>query len=144
MPLSPFFLNGSPSEQRLVQDLVNEHLQLFGQDILYLPRKIVNQDTVIREIQSSKFDDSFRIEAYLVTTDGFGTPSDVLTKFGVQEKDEVTLVVSKERYDDFITPFINLFPEGERINAQSPHEGCLLYTSPSPRDRSLSRMPSSA
>ena len=127
MPLSPFFLNGSPSEQRLVQDLVNEHLQLFGQDILYLPRKIVNQDTVIREIQSSKFDDSFRIEAYLVTTDGFGTPSDVLTKFGVQEKDEVTLVVSKERYDDFITPFINLFPEGERINAQSPHEGDLIY-----------------
>ena len=127
MPLSPFFLNGSPSEQRLVQDLVNEHLQLFGQDILYLPRKIVNRDTVIREIQSSKFDDSFRIEAYLVTTDGFGTPSDVLTKFGVQEKDEVTLVVSKERYDDFITPFINLFPEGERINAQSPHEGDLIY-----------------
>ena len=134
MPLSPFFLNGSPSEQRLVQDLVNEHLQLFGQDILYLPRKIVNRDTVIREIQSSKFDDSFRIEAYLVTTDGFGTPSDVLTKFGVQEKDEVTLVVSKERYDDFITPFINLFPEDERINAQSPHEGDLIYL---PLDLSL-------
>ena len=127
MPLSPFFLNGSPSEQRLVQDLVNEHLQLFGQDILYLPRKIVNQDTVIREIQSSKFDDSFRIEAYLVNTDGFGTPSDVLTKFGVKEQDELTLVVSKERYDDFITPFINLFPEGERVNAKSPHEGDLIY-----------------
>ena len=67
MPLSPFFLHGSPSEQRLVQDLVNEHLQLFGQDILYLPRKIVNRDTVIREIQSSKFDDSFRIEAVSYT-----------------------------------------------------------------------------
>ena len=25
-----------------------------------------------------------------------------------------------------------------------PHEGCLLYTSPSPRDRTRSRMPSSA
>ena len=127
MPLSPFFLNGSPSEQRLVQDLVNEHLKLFGQDVLYLPRKIVNQDTVIREIQSSKFDDSFRIEAYLVNTDGFGTPSDVLTKFGVREQDELTLVVSKERYDDFITPFINLFPESERVNAKSPHEGDLIY-----------------
>ncbi len=127
MPLSPFFLNGSPSEQRLVQDLVNEHLQLFGQDILYLPRKIVNKDTVIREIEASKFDDSFRLEAYLVNVDGFGTPSDVLTKFGVRDQDELTLVVSKERYDDFITPFINLFPEGERINAKSPHEGDLIY-----------------
>ena len=127
MPLSPIFLNGSPSEQRLVQDLVNEHLQLFGQDILYLPRKIVNQNTVIREITASKFDDSFRLEAYLVNVDGFGSPSDVLTKFGVRDQDELTLVVSKERYDDFITPFINLFPEGERVNAKSPHEGDLIY-----------------
>ena len=127
MPLSPFFLNGSPSEQRLVQDLVNEHLQLFGQDILYLPRKIINQNTVIREITASKFDDSFRLEAYLVNVDGFGTPSDVLTKFGVREQDEITLVVSKERYDDFITPFINKFPEESRASAVSPQEGDLIY-----------------
>ena len=127
MPLSPFFLNGSPSEQRLVQDLVNEHLQLFGQDILYLPRKIVDRNTVIREITASKFDDSFRLEAYLVNTDGFGTPSDVLTKFGVRDQDEVTLVVSKERYDDFIAPFMKLFPESERLNASTPNEGDLIY-----------------
>ena len=127
MPLSPFFLNGSPSEQRLVQDLVNEHLQLFGQDVLYLPRKIVNRNTVIREITASKFDDSFRLEAYLVNVDGFGTPSDVLTKFGVRDQDEVTLVVSKERYDDFIAPFMKLFPESERLNAQTPNEGDLIY-----------------
>ena len=127
MPLSRFFLNGSPSEQRLVQDLVNEHLQLFGQDVLYLPRKIINQNTVIREITASKFDDSFRLEAYLVNVDGFGTPSDVLTKFGVRDQDEVTLVVSKERYDDFIAPFMKLFPESERLNAQTPNEGDLIY-----------------
>ena len=127
MPLSPFFLNGSPSEQRLVQDLVNEHLQLFGQDVLYLPRKIINQNTVIREITASKFDDSFRLEAYLVNVDGFGTPSDVLTKFGVRDQDEITLVVSKERYDDFIAPFMKLFPENERVNAQTPNEGDLIY-----------------
>ena len=127
MPLSPFFLNGSPSEQRLVQDLVNEHLQLFGQDILYLPRKIVNRNTVIREITASKFDDSFRLEAYLANVDGFGTPSDVLTKFGVRAQDEVTLIVSKERYDDFITPFLKLYPAEDRLNAQTPNEGDLIY-----------------
>ena len=49
-----------------------------------------------------------------VNVDGFGTPSDVLTKFGVRDQDEITLVVSKERYDDFITPFIKLVPEGMR------------------------------
>ena len=127
MPLSPFFLNGSPSEQRLVQDLVNEHLKLFGQDVLYLPRKIVDRNTVIREITASKFDDSFRLEAYLVNVDGFGTPSDVLTKFGVRDQDEITLVVSKERYDDFIAPFMKLLPETERLNASTPNEGDLIY-----------------
>ena len=71
MPLTPFFLHGSPSEQRLIQDLVNEHLRNFGQDILYLPRRIVNEQTVIKEITASRFDDSFRIEAYLSNFDGY-------------------------------------------------------------------------
>ena len=53
--------------------------------------------------------------------------SDVLTKFGVRDQDEITLVVSKERYDDFITPFIKQFPEGERANAAHPNEGDLIY-----------------
>ena len=127
MPLSPFFLHGSPSEQRLVQDLVNEHLQMFGQDILYMPRKIVNEQTVIREITASKFDDSFRLEAYLVNYDGFGTPSDVLTKFGVRATDELTLVISKERYDDFISPFLKNWPADEIKVAFTPQEGDLVY-----------------
>ena len=89
---------------------MNEHLKMFGQDVLYMPRRIVNEKTVIKEITASRFDDSFRLEAYLVNFDGFGTPSDVLTKFGVRATDEITLVVSKERYDDFISPFLKLWP----------------------------------
>jgi len=127
MPLSPFFLHGSPSEQRLVQDLVNEHLKMFGQDVLYMPRRIVNEKTVIKEITASRFDDSFRLEAYLVNFDGFGTPSDVLSKFGVRATDEITLVVSKERYDDFISPFLKLWPADEIKVAHTPQEGDLIY-----------------
>jgi len=33
MPLNPFFLQGSASEQRLVQDLVNEQLRMFGIEV---------------------------------------------------------------------------------------------------------------
>ena len=62
-----------------------------------------------------------------VNVDGFGTPSDVLTKFGVRDQDEVTLVVSKERYDDFITPFLKNYPAEERLNAATPNEGDLIY-----------------
>ena len=46
MPLSPYFLQGSSSEQRLVQDLINEQLKIYGQDVVYLPRKIVNKKTM--------------------------------------------------------------------------------------------------
>lgn len=127
MPLNPFFLHGSPSEQRLVQDLVNEHLKMFGQDVLYLPRKIINENTVIKEITSSRFDDEFRLEAYLINYDGFGGNSEILTKFGVRAQDEITLVVSKERYDDFITPFLKLFPAEQIKVTTRPQEGDLIY-----------------
>jgi len=33
MALNPFFLQGSPTEQGLVQDLVNEHLRMFGIEV---------------------------------------------------------------------------------------------------------------
>ena len=72
MALNPFFLQGSSSEQFLVQDIINEQLKIFGIDVYYLPRKIFKTDDIIREIQSSKFDDSFMIEAYLNNYDGYG------------------------------------------------------------------------
>ena len=62
-PLNSYFLQGSPGEQRLIQDLVNEQLKMYGEDVLYLPRKIIGENTVIRENTAAKFDDSFRIEA---------------------------------------------------------------------------------
>ena len=63
MPLSPYFLQGSASEQRLIQDLINEQLKFYGQDIIYLPRKIVNKKTILKEVVASTFDDAYRIEA---------------------------------------------------------------------------------
>ena len=60
MPLNPYFLQGSTSEQRLVQDLINEQLRMYGQDVVYLPRKIINKKSIIKEIVSSSFDDAYR------------------------------------------------------------------------------------
>ena len=48
MPLSPYFLQGSSSEQRLVQDLINEQLKIYGQDVVYLPRIIVKKKTIMK------------------------------------------------------------------------------------------------
>ena len=50
MPLNPFFLQGSASEQRLVQDLINEQLKIYGVEVFYMPRKFVGTDNVIKEL----------------------------------------------------------------------------------------------
>ena len=71
MALNPFFLQGSQSEQRLVQDLINEQLQIYGVEVTYIPRKFVNKSTVIKEVESSAFDDNFLLEAYVNTYEGY-------------------------------------------------------------------------
>lgn len=124
-PLNPYFLQGSASEQRLVQDLINEQLRMYGQDVVYMPRKFIGEKTVIKENIYTKFDDSFRIEAYLSNFDGFGGQGDILTKFGVRSTDEITLIISRERYEDFISPFIS---SSEDIKVSTrPEEGDLIY-----------------
>jgi len=126
MPLNPFFLQGSSSEQRLIQDIINEQLKIYGQDVVYLPRKIINKKSVLKEIVSSKFDDSYRLEAYLLNYDGFEGQGDILSKFGVKTTDSATFVISKERFEDFITPFLNAFDENIELITR-PQEGDLIY-----------------
>jgi hypothetical protein len=133
-PLNSYFLQGSPSEQRLVQDLINEQLKMYGQDVLYMPRKIVGENSIIKEITASRFDDSYRIEAYLMNYQGFGGNGDLLSKFGVRSKDEINLIISKERYDDFISPLLKLWPADQIKVATRPQEGDLIFF---PLDESL-------
>ena len=131
MALNPFFLQGTASEQRLVQDLVNEHLRFHGVEVIYIPRKYVNQKTIIEEVQSSRFDDNFAIEAYVNTYDGYGGAGDILTKFGVSVRDELILTLSKERFEDFIAPFMAGIDDGtetsELPTPTRPREGDLVY-----------------
>ena len=106
MALNPHFLQGSRGEQRLIQSLVNEHLKIYGVEVTFIPRKFVNQSSIIEEVQASKFDDNFLIEAYVENYDGYAGAGDVLTKFGMSLRDEVTLTISKERFEEFIAPFM--------------------------------------
>ena len=124
-PLNPYFLQGASSEQRLVQDLINEQLKMYGQDVVYMPRQLINEKTIIKEVLVSKFDDSFRIEAYISNFSGFGAQGDILSKFGVKTSDELTLIISKERYENFISPFILDDPDIKV--ATRPQEGDLIY-----------------
>ena len=125
MALNPHFLQGSRGEQRLIQSLVNEHLKIYGVEVTFIPRKFVNQSTIIEEVQASKFDDNFLIEAYVENFDGYAGAGDVLTKFGMSLRDEVTLTISKERFEEFIAPFMNADDDIEL--ASRPREGDLVF-----------------
>lgn len=127
MALNPFFLQGSPGEQRLVQELINEQLKIYGVDVTYIPRKFVRKETILEEVSSSKFDDNYTIEAYISSYDGFGGQGDILTKFGMSLRDELILIISRERFEDFITPFLGGLDDDEIELTTRPREGDLIY-----------------
>jgi hypothetical protein len=127
MALNPFFQQGSPSEQRLLQQLINEQLKIYGIEVAYIPRKFVKVETIIREVTSSKFNDAFMIEAYLNTYDGHTGAGDILTKFGMSLKDEMSIIISRERFEDFISPFLESMSDEEITVTTRPREGDLIY-----------------
>ena len=123
--LNPYFLNNSKQEQNLIQSLVNEQLQMYGIEIYYIPRRYVKKNTVIREVIQSEFDNAYPIEAYLDSYEGYGGQGTILSKFGIEEQDDLTLVVSRERYENYVTPLIKDVPNIEL--ATRPKEGDLIY-----------------
>ena len=127
MALNPFFLQGSANEQRLIQELINEQLKIYGVEVTYIPRKFVRKETIIKEVTSSKFDDNFSLEAYVQNYEGYSGSGDILTKFGMSLKDELTLIISKERFEDFISPFLEGMNDDEIVLSTRPREGDIVY-----------------
>ena len=123
--LNPFFLQGSKSEQGLIQDLINEQLRMYGVEVYYLPRKYITEKTIMREVIESSFDQSYPIEAYVENFDGYGDNTTILSKFGIQALNELTIIISKERFEEYITPLIK---DQSNIKLSSrPKEGDIIY-----------------
>jgi hypothetical protein len=123
--LNPFFLNGTKTEQNLIQDLVNEQLRIYGVEVYYLPRQYVTEKTIIKEVIESKFELAYPIEAYVDSYDGYGGQGTILSKFGIQEIDDLTLIISKERFQSYISPIIKNLPDVKL--STRPKEGDLIY-----------------
>ena len=123
--LNPFFLQGSKTEQGLIQDLINEQLRMYGVEVHYLPRQFITEKTVIREVIESEFNNAYPIEAYLETYEGYSENPTILSKFGIQALNEITLTISRERFSNYISPLIKNQPN---IKVSSrPKEGDLIY-----------------
>jgi len=123
--LNPFFIQGTSGEQGLVQDLINEQLKMYGIEVYYMPRQIVTKGKIIKDVLYSKFKAAFPIEAYLSTYEGFDSNSILMSKFGVRITDQMTLVISKERFDMYIGELMKVIPDV--TNTSRPNEGDLIY-----------------
>jgi hypothetical protein len=124
MPTSPYFPTyyaGHSGEQGLVQDLVDEQIKLFGTDIYYIPR-IVLQDSTLDEVRYSKYQEQFQIEMLLQNVMGFGDNAEFISKFGLRITDEIVFRVSTRRWEQEVAEHSPTLTVESR-----PNEGDLLY-----------------
>ena len=116
-----YFSDTVRSEQHLYENIIIESLKMYGQDVYYLPRTIVNENRVFGEDVPSKFNNSYKIEMYIENVEGFDGEGDVFTRFGVEIRDEATFVVARKRWNTTVGRNNN------EITGERPREGDLIY-----------------
>ena len=114
-------INGSAQERKFMENLVVESIELYGQDVYYLPRTYVGRDNILDEIDSSKFENAYPIRAYVNNAEGWEGQGELLTKFGVRIEDKTTFIVSREKFTEKVDNNVTLNVEGR------PNEGDLVW-----------------
>ena len=114
------FFNFSPNqvttEQLLIEDLLIESMKIHGMDVYYLPRESRDKiDRLWGEDQLKTFDTALPIEMYLENTSGMEGEGDLISKFGLEIRDEVTMLVSRRRFNFVVTTL------------ERPREGDIVY-----------------
>ena len=112
---NPFPQGQITSEQLLVEDLVIEAMKIYGMDVFYLPRSSRDQvDYLFGEDTLKQYTSAFPIEMYLENVTGMDGEGDFISKFGLEIRDEVSLLVSRRRFS-------------ATVAQNRPNEGDLIY-----------------
>lgn len=121
MATNVYFSQKVRSEQHLYEDIVIESLKMYGQDVYYLPRKVVSEDSILNEDIESVFEDAYIIEMYIANVDGFEGDGNLLSKFGVEIRDQANFIVAKKRWNQYIGL------DNNSVSSVRPNEGDLIY-----------------
>jgi hypothetical protein len=121
MATNHYFSQKVRSEQDLYEDIIIESLKIYGQDVYYLPRDIVNEDRILGDDVPSRFNSSYKIEMYIENVEGFDGEGDLFTKFGVEIRDQATFIVSRKRWANSVARYDN------ELSSVRPLEGDLIY-----------------
>ncbi len=123
MATNVYFNGADKNQQNLYEDLIIESISIYGQDIYYVPRISVSKDDILNE-DYSKFTDGYIVEMYIENIDSFEGEGDLLSKFGVEIRDQATFIVAKRRWEKQVGPYVGSGPAHEGIR---PMEGDLLF-----------------
>lgn len=121
MATNHYFSQKVKSEQNLYEDIIIESLKIYGQDVYYLPRDIVNEDKILGEDVPSRFNSAYKVEMYIENTEGFDGEGDLFSKFGVEIRDQATFIVARKRWGQTVSRYDN------EIQAIRPLEGDVIY-----------------
>ena len=121
MPTNVYFDTGTTREQHLYEDLIIEQLRIYGQDVYYIPRKLLGEDKVFGEDTASKFEDAYLIEMYVDNIDGYEGEKELMSKFGLDIQDDATFTVARRRWEQLVSVDNNL------IVSERPNEGDLVF-----------------
>jgi hypothetical protein len=121
MATNHYFSDKVRSEQSLYEDIIIESLKMYGQDVYYIPRDIVNEDRIFGDDVPSRFNSAYKVEMYIENVEGFDGDGDLFTKFGVEIRDQATFVLARKRWSQTVSRYDN------EITSIRPVEGDLIY-----------------
>ena len=114
-------VNGSAQEQKFMENLIVESIEIYGQNIYYLPRTYVNKDTILNEVESSEFTQALQVRAYVNNVEGWEGQGELLSKFGIRIEDKTTFIFSRKKFEEKVDDNATLNVEGR------PNEGDLIW-----------------
>jgi len=119
MATSPYFnnYNAKYDEQRLVEDIINEAIQIMGFNAFYLPNNNDEaRDLIYGEDPVKRFDTAFAVEMYLKSVMGHEGDKDFFSKFGLEIRNQVSVLISHRTFD-----------KRGPATVSRPREGDLVY-----------------
>ena len=115
-----YFSHGTHAEKNLYEDLIIEQLKVFGNDVYYMPRENISQDDILGNT-TDKFTDAYSIEMYVEDVNGFAGQGDLIGKFGLEIRDELTFVVSRRQFEILVDN------DSNTLSINRPREGDIIW-----------------
>lgn len=121
--MANFYFNNfySTADQGLIEDLIIESISMYGLDVNYIPRTVINYSQEFREQQYSVYNEALPVPAYIKNVDGFEGEGEFLSSFGVEVREQITFSIAYRTFASEV---------GSVIERTRPLEGDLIWFGP--------------